>query len=182
MQGWKSLFKNSLQHAVKGDVFWKPFLESMLQDQAPFGIHLAVLLEPYLKYILEGRKTVESRFSERRIAPYGDVHRHDVILLKRSGGPILGLCQVSNIWYYQLDPESWREIRAEFSQMLCAENPEFWSQRRGAEFATLMSLRNVLKIQPIKYSKNDRRGWVVLKRNEEQRHDINYNLFRGKDR
>ena len=182
MQDWQSLFRNGLQYAVQGDTFWEPCLDSMLQDQAPFGLHLAVLVEPYLRYILEGKKTVESRFSERRISPYGNVQRHDVILLKRSGGPILGLCQVSSRWYYELDPQSWHEIRTEFSQMLCAQDPEFWSQRESAEFATLMSLRNVLKIRPIKYSKNDRRGWVVLKRGREQAHENNFNLFRGKDR
>ena len=181
MQDWRSLFRNSLQHAVQGNAFWEPCLDFMLEDQEPFGLHLAVLVEPYLRYILEGKKTVESRFSERRIAPYGNVQRHDVILLKRSGGPILGLCQVSNRWYYQLDPKSWNEIRTEFSQMLCAQDPEFWRQRERAEFATLMSLRNVLKIRPINYSKNDRRGWVVLNPGREQTNENNFNLFRGKD-
>lgn len=153
----------------------------MIQDKAPFGLHLAVLVEPYLRYILEGKKTVESRFSERRIAPYGNVQRDDVILLKRSGGPILGLCQVSNRWYYELDPPSWNEIRIEFSKMLCAQDPEFWRQRASAEFATLISLRNVLKIQPIKYSKNDRRGWVVMKPGRKQAHENDLDLFRRKD-
>lgn len=163
VQDWKSLFRNGLQHAVKGDSFWEPCLDSMLQKQTSFGLHLAVLVEPYLRYILEGRKTIESRFSSRRIAPYGNVQSDDVILLKRTGGPVLGLCQISNRWYYELDPQSWNEIRTEFSQMLCVQDPAFWKQRESAEFATLMTLRNVLKIQPIKYSKNDRRGWVVLK-------------------
>jgi len=163
VQDWQSLFRNGLQGTVRGDAFWEPCLNSILQDQAPFGLHLAVLIEPYLKYILEGKKTVESRFSKNRIAPYGNIQKHDVILLKRSGGPIVGVCQVSNVWYYQLEPKSWQEIRDEFTQMLCAQDPEFWSQRESAEFATLMSLRNVFKIQPTKFSKKDRRGWVVLK-------------------
>ena len=163
MQNWRLFFRNGLQGAVQGDLFWEPCLNSMIEGLAPFGLHLAILVEPYLKYILDGKKTVESRFSERRIAPYGRVQKDDIILLKRSGGPIVGLCQVANIWYYQLDPESWQEIRNEFTQMLCAQDPAFWEQRENAEFATLMRLRNVHEITPIKYSKSDRRGWVVLR-------------------
>jgi hypothetical protein len=160
---WRVLFRDGLQSAVKGDTFWKSHIDSIMQGPAPFGLHLAVFIEPYLKYILEGKKTVESRFSERRVVPYGSVRRDDVILLKRSGGPIVGLCRASDIWYYELDPRSWREIRAGFSQMLCAQDPDFWSQRETAEFATLIRLTNVLKISPVKYAKNDRRGWVILK-------------------
>ena len=93
----------------------------------------------------------------------------------------MGLCQVSNRWYYELDPPSWNEIRIEFSKMLCAQDPEFWRQRASAEFATLISLRNVLKIQPIKYSKNDRRGWVVMKPGRKQAHENDLDLFRRKD-
>jgi ASC-1-like (ASCH) protein len=135
----------------------------MIQRPSAFGLHLAIFVEPYLRYILEGKKTVESRFSERRVAPYESVRRDDVILLKKSGGPIVGLCQATDIWYYELDPQSWRNIRTGFSKMLCAQDPDFWNQRKSAEFATLIRLTNVLKINPFKYVKSDRRGWVVLK-------------------
>jgi hypothetical protein len=163
VEDWRALFINGLQGAVKSHTFWDPYLDSIMQGPFASGLHLAVLVEPYLSYILDGKKTVESRFSERRIAPYGSVRRDDVILLKRSGGPIVGLCRASDIWYYELDPRSWREIRTGFSQMLCAQDPNFWSQRKSAEFATLIRLTNVLKISPFKYAKSDRRGWVVLK-------------------
>ena len=149
----------------------------MVQGKTSYGLHLAVFLEPYLRYILEGKKTVESRFSGRRIAPYGNVQCDDVILLKRSGGPIMGLCQVSNRWYYELDTQSWNEIRTEFSKMLCAQDPEFWKQRESAEFATLMSLTNVMKIPPIKLSKTDRRAWVVMKPGRKHAHEDDLNLF-----
>lgn len=167
MQDWQALLKRSIQKEVNGDSFWAPYLLSMLKEKIQSGLHLAVFVEPYLQYILEGKKTVESRFSERRIVPFGHVHKNDVILLKKSGGPIVGVCQISDIWYYRLDPKSWQQIRTEFSQMLCAQDPEFWRERKCAEFATLMSLRNVREIHPIRYSKNDRRGWVILKPNKD---------------
>lgn len=157
------IFRKRLILSVKGHDYWESCLELLMNGERPYGLHLAVFVEPYLQYILEGKKTVESRFSQKRISPYGKVNEHDIILLKKSGGPIWGLCQISNIWYYHLHPKSWKEIRSEFSEMLCAQDPEFWTQRKAAEFATLMGLKNVIKIQPINFPKNDRRGWVVLK-------------------
>jgi len=65
------------------------------------GIHLAVLVEPYLSLILDGKKTIESRFSINRHAPFEQVQRGDVLILKRSSGPIEGLCTVSDAWFYR---------------------------------------------------------------------------------
>jgi hypothetical protein len=40
------------------------------------------MVEPYLGYILEGKKTIESRFSKPLIPPYRRVALGDVVLLK----------------------------------------------------------------------------------------------------
>jgi hypothetical protein len=85
------------------------------------------------------------------------------ILLKESSGPILGLCRVSNVWFYSLNPNSWQHLRSEFAEALCAQDPDFWSQRAGASFATLMQIDYVRAIEPIPFPKQDRRGWVVLR-------------------
>ena len=34
------------------------------------AIHLAVVNEPHFRFILQGKKTIESRFSMHRAAPY----------------------------------------------------------------------------------------------------------------
>lgn len=149
--------------AVAGDEYWESRLERLVTDGwSHLGFHLAIFIEPYLQYVLEGRKTVESRFSTYRTAPYGNVSREDVLLLKASGGPIVGICQVADVWFYLLDPTSWQAIRADFAQALCAQDPEFWSKREDARFATLMRIHHVRAIAPIRYTKRDRRGWVVL--------------------
>jgi hypothetical protein len=159
----KAVLERELRAAVHGD----PFLDAYLThgEAAPgvqFMLHLAILTEPFLGYLLDGRKTVESRFSSRRFAPYGKVARGDVLLLKRSGGPIVGLCWVANIWFYHLDPRSWRSIKEEFTAALCAQDPAFWRQRASASFASLMRVEHVRALKPIRYPKRDRRGWVVL--------------------
>jgi hypothetical protein len=168
MLSWYSPFGIDLPPAVQGNPFWEPIARLISQKTVPFSIHLAILVEPYLQFILEGRKTVESRFSVHRCAPYDRVHRGDVVLLKRSGGPIVGVCQVANAWFYELDPRSWRNIRKEFTQALCAQDPSFWKAREKAAFATIMRLQHVLAISPIHCMKRDRRGWVILQQGTSQ--------------
>ena len=163
MDAWKNVLTEIFPDVI-GDRTWEATLTELISSsESHIGIHLAIFSDPYLEYILEGKKTIESRFGARRIAPYGKVSRGDVILLKKTGGPIVGLCKVTNVGFYALCPESLREIRNKFSEALCAEDQEFWNDRQAAAFATLMSVNNVLPIRPIKFQKRDRRGWVVLR-------------------
>ena len=120
------------------------------------------MAEPYLSLCLEGKKTIESRFSIRRIAPYGQVKRGDVILMKRPGGPVVAVSGVADSWFFELDPTSWRMIRTGFLQEIYAE-PQFWIEHESAAYATLIRLRNTRSIEPMKLTKKDRRGWVVLR-------------------
>jgi hypothetical protein len=154
--------------ALRGHVFWETYLAKALGPQAASALHLAVCVEPYLQYILEGKKTVESRFSTRRFAPYHHVGRGDVVLLKQSSGPVVGICLVTHVWFYELNPQSWQELRSQFAQALCASDPAFWQEREQAAYATLMRVREVQTIPPLQFSKRDRRGWVVLQPAERQ--------------
>jgi hypothetical protein len=153
-----------VQNVVRGDKYWEDYMGRLSTNGAtPFSLHLAVMVEPFLRFMLDGTKTVESRFSVNRCAPYGRVGKGDVILLKKSGGPIVGLCAITYAWFYQLDPASWRTIRDEFGKAICAQDPAFWQERQSANYATLMRVRHVRTITPIKFEKRDRRGWVVLR-------------------
>ena len=125
----------------------EPYLQA-----ASRTLHLAVFVPPYLDLILAGRKTAESRFSRRRIAPYGCVAVGDVLLLKRSGGPIVGVCLIAHVWQFDLETTELAAIRAEFTGALCA----------AARYATIMSLAYAGPIAPFPYHKRDRRGWCVL--------------------
>lgn len=162
MHNWHSAVAKDLVSAVRENSFWKNYLDCLLvEKRAHYSLHLAVFVEPFLKYILNHQKTIETRFSSVRCAPYERVRRGDVILLKRAGGPITGLCQVSSVRFYELEEESWHEIKA-FASEICAEDPAFWEAREGASFATLMRIKHVQTINPIRLNKKDRRGWVVL--------------------
>jgi hypothetical protein len=121
-----------------------------------------VFVEPFLAYVLDGSKTVESRFSVNRCAPFGKVSQGDVILLKRAGGPIVGIARVRTVWSYELDDSSWAMIQERFAKALRAQDPEFWERKRRASYATLMLIDQVLELEPVDWEKRDRRGWVVV--------------------
>ena len=92
-----------LQFQIGADPFWRGYLASGdLVSGLKYALHLVVMREPFLKYLLDGSKSVESRFSQHRIAPYGRVGTGDVLLLKRNGGPIMGICRVQSAWFYVL--------------------------------------------------------------------------------
>lgn len=158
---WEQDLLFELRDAVRGHPFWSPRLSGR-SGSATSTIHLAVFVEPFLSLLLAGKKTVESRFSVRPIPPYNSVKVGDTIVLKRSAGPVIGLCAVRRLWFYHLDRDSWKEIRAEFTEALCAQDPDFWRTRTRAEFASLMRVEHVFQVGNIDCAKRDRRGWVIL--------------------
>ncbi|MBN8490329.1 MAG: hypothetical protein J0M00_02715 [Burkholderiales bacterium] len=123
-------------------------------------LHLAVLVEPYLGYLLTRRKTIESRFSITRVAPFETVERGDVVLLKRSGGPVVGLALVGRTEFVHLAPNTWAYVKS-FSREICAD-AEFWESRRAKRYATLMQVDDITDVEPFTIDKGDRRAWVVL--------------------
>jgi hypothetical protein len=127
-------------------------------------MHLAVCAEPFLSYMLGGSKIVESRFSRRPCAPYRRVSPGDALLLKRVAGPIVGICEITHVSFYEIDTAVLAEIRREFAAAMRAEEPDFWAARESTAYATLMRVGRVERLPPIPCGKTDRRGWVVLGR------------------
>ena len=154
-----------LKRSTDGHQFWGEYLDKLSASEPnPFSVHLAILLEPYLQFILDGTKTVESRFSKTRIAPYNMVEPGDVVLLKKvSARSVTGVCVVRKVWFYQLNPGTWSQIRGGFSKALRAEDPSFWERRQAAKFATLMRIAEAHPLSSIEVPKRDRRGWVTLR-------------------
>lgn len=135
-------------------------LATLLNDPA-VGVHLAVMLEPFLSYILNGQKTIESRFSKNAIAPYGRVAVGDLVLLK--AGPVVGSFRVALADFITLTDGELARLRREYSAAICADGDEFWDARADKRYATLTGVSDVRKLPPVTVSKRDMRGWVVLR-------------------
>ena len=145
--------------------FWHNYL---LRLSAPptdaAGLHIAVLIEPYLSLVLDGKKTVESRFGAHRQPPYQAVFAGDVILLKRASGPIVGVACAVRTWCFPVNAATFGEIRRSIEERICAADETFWEERRSTRFATLIELGEVTGVAaPLPCDKRDRRGWVTLR-------------------
>jgi len=156
---------NELLNQVDGHKFWLTYLSEAVRPASRIGIHLAIFTEPFLSMVLSGEKTIESRFSRIRCAPYGEINSGDVILLKEVAGPISGLALARQIWCYDLGVEPIDRIRHRFGAGIRADDA-FWSSRASALYATLIELDAPASIEPLSCDKRDRRGWVSLRRRQ----------------
>jgi hypothetical protein len=124
-------------------------------------VHVAVMVEPYLSLILNGSKTIESRFSKNAIAPFHQISRGDLVLLKLTGGPVMGHFTTGSVEFVTLTPPEFARLQADYSEAICADE-EFWKLREDKRYATLVGVSDACEVRPAPLTKSDRRGWVVV--------------------
>lgn len=136
---------------------------SILRQAVQHGrtVHLAVMVEPFLSYILDGKKSIESRFSKHAIAPFYQIESGDLVLLKLTGGPVVGCFDTDTVEFVALNKNEHDRLRRHYSTAICADD-DFWHARQDKRYATLVGVRNVHALDAAPVAKSDRRGWVVL--------------------
>jgi len=154
---------NELTAACHEQPEWSALLPQI--NDVNCGVHLAILQQPYLGYVLDGTKTVESRFAVSKAQPFGRVAVGDLIFLKQ--GPVVGAFTAASAEFINLtDPSSILQIYEHHAAAICAPH-EFWFDQMHKRYATLIGVSNVISLPPVKVTKRDMRGWVVL-RNSQQ--------------
>lgn len=131
------------------------------------GKHLAIFTPPFVDLILDGKKTIESRFSKVRCAPYGAVKEGDIVLMKEVGGLVLGEFTIARVeTFSNLNEDSINELAEKYEKELCADaDKNFWERRRDSRYATFMYVLNPIRYEkPFPYPKRDKRGWVVIEK------------------
>ena len=152
----KNVIIQQLSVQLANDKQWQHYLNKFTGD-----IHLAILQEPYLTYILQGTKTVESRFAKVKYAPFNQVAIGDILVLKQSGGSIKAICKATAVWFYELTPTTLNAIKRKFEKNIQPEEPNsFWKTRTKCKVATLIKISDVTTIPHLEIKKKDRRGWV----------------------
>lgn len=124
-------------------------------------IHLGVFSEPCLTYMLEGKKTIESRISRKRQAPYQKISPDDVVVVKKSGGGIVAYFTIKEIQFIDLNEVDIHEIKNKYNNGLCVSDA-FWEAKKDSSYATLMFLDKLVQLEPFKINKCGMQTWVVL--------------------
>ncbi len=126
--------------------------------------HLAIFKGDGAEKILKGEKSIESRFSKGKIAPFGVISSGDLVYIKVSGGDIIGKFKVQKVLTYDgLSDLDIKEIENKFGEQIAAEK-NYWKDKRECKYATLIFIGASQRFitSPIKIPKKDLRGWVVL--------------------
>lgn len=134
-------------------------LQSLGAPQGAVGVHIAIMHQPFLRYVFEGQKTVESRFSLHKIAPYQKVQTGDVVFMK--AGPVVGCFTVAWVKYFDLGEYPIEEIEKQYGDGICGD-AEFWKVKSNKRYATLIGISDVQQLTPRQFEKHDRRAWVSL--------------------
>ena len=137
--------------------------------------HLAILAKGWSELILDGKKTIESRFTKVRCAPFGKIHAGDVVNLKERAGWVKGMFRVAKVETFEnltrstacdIFNQYCNEIFVDFhlsspsGYSLEYRLPKKWLE---AKHATLIHIRNPVTFEtPFPVPKRDARSWVVL--------------------
>lgn len=123
------------------------------------NIHLGVFSEPYLTYMLKGEKTIESRFSKNRIAPYNQITKDDMVIVKKSGSDVFGYFTIKDVLFIDLNVTSIEEIKAKYDKQLCVDET-FWTSKKNSNYATLLIIDKMCKLKPFHINKKGMQTWI----------------------
>lgn len=131
--------------------------------------HLAIFTKDAIERIFAGLKTVEIRFSQKRIPPFGIANIGDLVYIKPPGQEIVGQFLIKKVISFEgLGKEEWQMFKQNYGQKLSfgsqTKMQEFFEKRKLAKFATLIFMDQVEQFitSPIKIKKSDLRGWMIL--------------------
>lgn len=117
-----------------------------------------------IEAILSGKKTIETRFSKAKIAPFGQVAVGDLVYMKPPGEEIIGQFRVKKVFCYKgFDLSDLSSLSNLYKKEIAAEE-EYWEKKKDSKFATLIFIGESERFitSPIRIKKSDMRGWVVL--------------------
>lgn len=104
-----------------------------------------------MEKLLDGRKTIESRWYKVKVAPWDRIKKGDVIYFKNSGELVSAIANVTKVLQFEnLNTKMIREILNEYGKDICLEIPdpnnplpEFYV---GRKYCILIFLKNVRKV------------------------------------
>ncbi len=126
--------------------------------------HLVILKKLYLDKILNGSKHVELRLTRTKCPPFDSVKVGDTLFLKQSSGPVCAIARAGSVKQFSnLTPSKIADLKTEYNHLIGGAK-DYWKLKSDSRFATLIWLKNIKTIKPVRIYKKDWRAWVVLKK------------------
>ena len=128
--------------------------------ESTVGVHLAIMQQPWYGWLMDGSKSIESRFSLNRCAPYEKVHPGDIVLVKN--GLVSAAFTVATVHDIDLTKHPISDLEEQYSSGIHADRT-FWTEHSAKRFCTLVWVGHCIQFPGFPIDKRDRRGWVVLR-------------------
>lgn len=125
--------------------------------------HIVILKKPFFDMVLSGEKTIESRWSMNKIAPFNKVNVGDVLLLKQTGHDVTATAKVKAVKYFELTPNVAEKIKAKWNKEIGIYKFENWETYKNKKYCTLIWLEDVKTIKPLEVPRSNGAGWIVAK-------------------
>lgn len=122
--------------------------------------------EDYIAMMLSGKKTLDSKFSYRRTAPYRRLKVGDTIYLKESSGPVRGRIRVASVVDVDVqNPDQIMEYLAPRYKDLGIKDEahlmQVWKTHSSKKYITQWEMDSPQEINyPVRVFKRDMRNWV----------------------
>ena len=162
---WKEkLIKYAINKVIVNETIQLFYDEKKVAKQNA-GIHLAIFAEPFLSLLLDGEKTIESRFSLNKVPPFQRVEVGDIVFVKKSGAEVVAFFLVGKAEYHHA-PNTMQlaNLKRAYSKGIGTFSVEnFWESRSDARYLSFFEVSHLTKISPLKVKKKDRTAWSVLK-------------------
>lgn len=123
--------------------------------------HLGIFTQDYLTYMLEGKKTIESRFSKNKIAPYEKITKDDIVFVKKSGGNVIAYFTIKEVLFFDLKETPIEQIKEKYNKDLCLDDT-FWENKKECKFATLIFIDQLIKVKPFSINKKGMQTWITF--------------------
>ena len=140
------------------------------------NFHLAIMHQPYLDYIIKGKKKIETRFFLQKRPPYNCINENDIIFFKKVGGDIYCSCKIKKCSKYNLHLTDKNMLISKYYDDVCMSK-ECWREKLQKNFALFISIGKLFFFdKPITITKRDRRPWVVFNREKQSQLPLFYML------
>tara|TARA_Y100000310_G_scaffold345532_1_gene466142 strand:- start:7467 stop:7886 length:420 start_codon:yes stop_codon:yes gene_type:complete len=129
--------------------------------------HLAILQTKgdWLKKIIDGKKTIESRWYKNKRSPYKQIAKDDIVYFKESGKQVTIKSKVSQVLFFEdLDEDKIKSILEEYGELICLP-VSYARELKGKNYCTLIFLENVEQIEPFSIDKTGygmMSAWITL--------------------